>query len=165
MGFIPPRSAETVHGREHITNMLNGHDDVVRLSLLVQASSIHHRTTIDSFNIDANRSWPIILRSDDSRPFEILNARYEQGNTRMRFEALEEGSMRLNLQKANHLKERIRTRLLPPVEEAIENLQGSSLRLSANHVSPSHLITALHLEDSTLVASDCHSAPKSISGL
>lgn len=106
--------------------------------------------------------------------FELLNARYEQGNPQMRFEALKEGSgtriqgrMRLNLEKANHLKERIRTRLLPPVKEAIENLQGSSLRLSANHVSLSHFITALHLEDSTLVASplDYHSAPKSISGL
>lgn len=68
MAFIPPRSAETVHGRQHITNMLNGHDDVVRLSV---GSGIfdHHRMTRDSFNIDENRSWPIILRSDDSRPF------------------------------------------------------------------------------------------------
>ena len=41
--------------------------------------------------------------------FEILNARYEQGNPRMRFEALKErsgarieGRMRLSLWKANH---------------------------------------------------------------
>jgi hypothetical protein len=33
MAFIPRRSAEAVHGRQHITNMLNGYDDVVRLSV------------------------------------------------------------------------------------------------------------------------------------
>ncbi|KAH7264999.1 uncharacterized protein BKA55DRAFT_230716 [Fusarium redolens] len=99
--------------------------------------------------------------------FEILNARYKQGNPRMRFEALKErsgarieGRMRLSLQKADHLQQRITTRLLPPVEEAIENLQGSSLCLSANHVSLSHLITALHLEDSTMVASPLPFSPQ-----